>query len=124
MKNPENLLYNEPFIVCYEKVATQTECRQLIDIAQNNLQPSKIIGQSGLGISTVRKSDTTWLQRHLNELILQICERITSVVGYLLNYAEQLQIARYQVGGKFDAHFDAFNPLTSLGKRQLSKSGL
>ena len=76
MKKPENLLYNAPFIACYEKVATKTECRQLIDIAQNNLQSSKIIGQSGLGISTVRKSDVTWLQHHFNELILQICERL------------------------------------------------
>lgn len=48
---------------------------------------------------------------------------IASVVEYPLNYVEQLQIARYQVGGKFDAHFDAFNPLTALGKRQLSKNG-
>lgn len=123
MKKPLNLLYDDPFIGCYEKVVTQTECRQLIDLAQNNLQPATVIGKSRLEISPSRKSDNTWFQHYSNKVVQQICERISSIVEYPLNYAEQLQIARYQVGGKFNPHFDTFDPLTQVGKTLLSQKG-
>ncbi|EEL51751.1 2OG-Fe(II) oxygenase [Bacillus cereus] len=123
MKKPSNLLHDNPFIGCYEKVVTQTECHQLIDLARHGLQPSKVIGNSEQKTSAVRTSDTIGFQHHLTELTLQICKRIASIVELPLNYAEHLQIARYQVGGKFNAHFDTFNPSTELGKMYLSENG-
>ncbi|NDI35017.1 prolyl hydroxylase family protein [Chengkuizengella sediminis] len=121
MKKPSNLLYDDPFIASYEKIVTQKECSELIDLAKNQLEPSKVMGASK--ISEVRKSGHTWFQHDSHETVRQVCERIASIVKYPLNYAEQLQVVRYKVGGKFNAHFDSFDTFTQLGRTTISQSG-
>jgi hypothetical protein len=123
MPEPSIIYRENPFIASYEKVVNQEECQQLIDLAIQKLQPSSVAGHSKVEISKTRKSDQAWIPHNFNKSVQQITERIAAIVGQPLNHAEQLQIARYQVGGKFDAHFDTFDASTHLGKTYLSKGG-
>ena len=124
MKEPTSIYHDKnPFIAYYENVANQTECKELTDLAKGKLQPSAVVGYSGAKLSNARKSEQAWLHHNFNENVLQISERIASIVGQSLNYAEKLQIVRYQPGGKFDAHFDTFESSSKQGREYLLKGG-
>ncbi|WP_226536841.1 prolyl hydroxylase family protein [Fictibacillus halophilus] len=118
MKEPSIVYSKSPFIASYDNVLSQEECQILMDLAKANLQPSTVVG----GTNT-RKSDTAWLPHSLNEHVQLITNRIASIAGQPLSHAEQLQIVRYQVGGRFDAHLDTFSPSTPLGRKYLENGG-
>jgi prolyl 4-hydroxylase len=124
MKDP-TIIYHEkaPFIAYYENVANQQECKELTDLAKGKLQPSAVLGDSKKKLSSARKSDQAWIHHNFNEKVLQISERIASIVGQPLNHAEKLQIVRYQPGGMFNAHFDTFQSSSKLGREYLLKGG-
>lgn len=123
MEKSPIILHDEPFIACYEQVVTAIECQQIIDLAQNQLQPSTIIGESEVETSRVRTSENTWLRHNSHILINEISNRIASTIKQQLNYAESLQVARYLVDGKFDAHFDSFDLETKAGQKYVSQGG-
>ncbi|WP_079506041.1 prolyl hydroxylase family protein [Mesobacillus jeotgali] len=124
MQEP-SFIYHEkaPFIACYENVANQKECKELIDLAKGKLQPSAVVGDSNKKLSSSRKSEQAWIHHNINENVLQISERIASIVGKPLNHAEKLQVVGYQPGGKFNAHFDTFQSSSQLGREYLLKGG-
>lgn len=124
MKEPAIIYHaKNPFIAYYENVANQKECQELADLANEKLQPSAVVGYSKEKLSGARKSEQAWLHHKSNENVLQISERIASIVGQSLNHAEKLQVVRYQPGGKFDAHFDAFQYSSKLGRKYLLNGG-
>ncbi|MCU4786084.1 2OG-Fe(II) oxygenase, partial [Bacillus cereus] len=104
-------------------IITSEECSQLINFAQNKLAPATIMGESQLEISSARSSETTWFQHDSDKLIHRICERIACIVNSPLNFAEDLQVARYQVLGKFSAHFDSFDNSTEIGRKSIMENG-
>lgn len=114
---------NDPLIARYEQVATAQECQQLIELATNLLQPAKVIGQTEVVTSEFRKSDFAWLNHYANGVVNRICHRIASIVGHPLHYAENLQVARYKVGGKFGAHYDTYDLSTIAGRKFFDEGG-
>ncbi|WP_079909950.1 OsmC family protein [Paenibacillus sp. 32352] len=120
---PSVIYQQEPLIAKYEQVVTTAECRQLIEMAQNSLQPAKVIGQTEVVTSDFRKSDFAWFNHHANETVIRVCKRVASIVGQPLHYAENLQIARYLVGGKFGAHYDTYDLSTVAGKNFFHQGG-
>ncbi|WP_282941181.1 OsmC family protein [Paenibacillus sp. RC67] len=120
---PSVVYQNEPLIARYEQVVTTQECRQLIELAQNLLQPAKVIGQTEVVTSDFRKSDFAWFEHHTNEIVSRVCDRIASIVGHPVQYAESLQVARYLVGGKFGAHYDTYDLSSVVGKKFYDEGG-
>ncbi|OZI11829.1 2OG-Fe(II) oxygenase [Bacillaceae bacterium SAS-127] len=123
MQQPSQLLYETPFIAYYEQLVTPSECRQLIDLSRKKLQPATVMGKTNSKVSAIRKSENTWFNHDSNEVVRQICERISATVDSPLNYAEKLQVARYTAGGKFNAHVDCFDPWTQMGRSHIEKHG-
>jgi prolyl 4-hydroxylase len=118
LKEP-SIVYSEiPFVAIYENILSDSECQQLKALAKEHLKPSTVVGAAD-----IRKSDQAWLPHLLNETVHQIAQRVASIVNKPLTHAEQLQVVRYQVGGKFDAHYDTFSPSTQLGRTYLSNGG-
>jgi prolyl 4-hydroxylase len=117
------ILHDDPYIAYYAQFTTRTECDELIKLAQNQLEPSKVVEPTGLAVTNARISENTWLQHDSTESVQRLCERIASIVGRSLVYAEQLQVARYRIGGKFNAHFDSFELSTASGKKYLEEGG-
>ncbi len=124
MKKP-SIVYHEhnPFIGCYKQVVSKKECQQLINLAEQKLQPSAIVGQSKTKISPARKSDQAQFRHDSNAIVKQVTDLIASIAGQPLNHAEDLRVIRYRVSGKFDAHFDSFDSSTRLGKEHITKGG-
>ncbi|MFT9847786.1 prolyl hydroxylase family protein [Aneurinibacillus sp. REN35] len=116
------IYHDDPFIAYYEQVATPIECRRLIQLAKSKLRPATVIKESGLEVSEARLSEHTWFPHH-SWLVREIAERMASLVKKPLTHAEQLQIARYQVGGKFEAHFDCYDLSTKPGRMYFEQGG-
>ncbi|SDY39006.1 2OG-Fe(II) oxygenase [Thermoactinomyces sp. DSM 45892] len=105
---PATIFSLDPLVVTYEKIVTPEECQELIQLAQPQLHPSTIVGEKGLIQSDYRICNTGWIPHHTNSFTTEICERIASITRQPLHHAEPLQVGEYTAGGRFGAHFDAF----------------
>lgn len=123
MKPPVVYLHDDPFIACFEQVATSTECRELIQLAESKLKPSIVLTDSGEAYSQKRISEQVWFPHQSQAIVHQVSQRIASIVELPLHHYEQLQIVRYHIGGKFDAHYDCFDLNTEIGREAASRSG-
>ncbi|KEK26449.1 prolyl hydroxylase family protein [Bacillus gaemokensis] len=118
MKEQPIVLHAEPFVAQYEQIITPAECRELIELAKQHIQPAQFFGHTG-----ERKSDFTWLPHYSYGIVSRVSERIASIMTLPLNHAEPLQAARYEVGGKFDAHMDCYNTGTEYGRERVEHGG-
>ncbi|MDQ0418647.1 prolyl 4-hydroxylase [Croceifilum oryzae] len=119
----------DPYIASYEEVVTPIECQQLIELSRNQLKKSQVASNSDeeLGIySSIRKSEQAWLPHHpwlphhLNPIVLQICKRMAETVGLPLHHAEPLQVAKYSIDGRFEAHWDTYRTPQKGGQRLMT----
>jgi len=123
MSEPTVIYKEEPFIARYDNIVSGSECRTLIELSKHQLQPAKVIGQTDVVTSEFRKSDFAWFHHLSHDVVRQVSERVASIVGQPLHYAEQLQVAKYGVGGKFGAHFDTYDLTTVAGKKFYAEGG-
>jgi prolyl 4-hydroxylase len=123
MKPPTVNLYDDPFIACFEQVATPTECRELIQLAKSKLKPSTILSNRGEAYSQKRISEQVWFPQQSQAIVQQVCQRIAAIVELPIRHDEQLQIVRYPIGGKFDTHYDCYDMNTKIGKETASRLG-
>jgi len=100
------VLNEEPLIVKFDNVVTEEECVQLIQLANNRLQRSKLANKA---ISEIRTSSGMFFEENENPFIAQIEQRIASLMHIPINHAEGLQILHYSPGQQFKAHFDYFS---------------
>ncbi|MFE5320248.1 2OG-Fe(II) oxygenase [Paenibacillus sp. NPDC056579] len=123
MKEPSVIFNEEPRVAKYENVLSGWECRQLIEMARNQLQPAQVIGEKEVITSEFRKSEFAWFTHQANDVVKQVTERVASIMGHPLHYAENLQVARYGVGGRFGAHLDTYDLSSVAGKRFYEEGG-
>ncbi|PED73373.1 2OG-Fe(II) oxygenase [Bacillus pseudomycoides] len=112
------VLHDDPFVAQYEEIITPAECKELIELSKKNIQPAQFYGHTG-----ERKSDFTWLQHYSHGLVSQVSELIATAMPLPLNHAEPLQAARYEVGGKFDAHIDCYGTWHEDGRNRVEQGG-
>ncbi|MCP1308925.1 2OG-Fe(II) oxygenase [Paenibacillus tyrfis] len=123
MREPSVVFHEEPLVASYEQAVSGPECRQLIELARHQLEPAKVIGEKEVIASEFRKSEFAWFHHDSHPLVREVSERLAALVGQPLHYAENLQIARYGVGGKFGAHFDTYDLNTVMGKKFYDQGG-
>jgi len=92
-------------------ILTDEECEYLIKISESSLLASGVVdnetGESKM--SEVRTSEGTFFQRHHDDTISRIEAKIAGVTMIPERDGEGLQILRYKIGQKYDAHHDYFH---------------
>lgn len=85
------------------------ECKLLQTIAtEKGLQDSNVWGaDSNVLQYNHRKSKQSWLKDEEHSLVAKISQTAAQLTGMPLNHQEDLQVARYQESGMFNAHYDA-----------------
>ncbi|KAL8240396.1 hypothetical protein R6Q59_013751 [Mikania micrantha] len=100
----------EPRAVIYHNFLSQDECEHLINLAKPHMVKSAVIdnetGQSR--DSRVRTSSGTFLSRGFDEKIRTIEKRIADFTFLPVENGEGLQVLHYEVGQKYEPHFDYF----------------
>ncbi|KAL8160518.1 hypothetical protein V2J09_002055 [Rumex salicifolius] len=89
---------------------SKEECDYLIELAKPHMQKSSVV-DSGTGKSVgskVRTSSGTFLPRGRDKIIRNIEKRIADWTFIPVEHGEGLQILHYEVGQKYEPHFDYF----------------
>lgn len=96
--------YRPPRVLA--RMLSHEECDHLVDAARERLKPSTV-AQSRKLDERVRRSDTAWIQgddpivQRVRRRLLKHCDRPAA-------NCESLQVVRYERGGFYNPHHDAF----------------
>ncbi|KAK7263000.1 hypothetical protein RJT34_30584 [Clitoria ternatea] len=100
----------EPRAFLYHNFLTREECEYLMNIAKPSMQKSTVAdSETGMSKdSRVRTSSGTFLARGRDKIVRNIEKRIADFTFIPIEHGEGLQVLHYEVGQKYDPHFDYF----------------
>ncbi|XP_050380187.1 probable prolyl 4-hydroxylase 10 [Argentina anserina] len=100
----------EPRAFVYHNFLTQQECNYLIDLAKPHMEKSTVVdSETGKSKdSRVRTSSGTFLARGRDKIIRNIEKKIANFTFLPVEHGEGLQVLHYEVGQKYEPHFDYF----------------
>ncbi|KAJ6828596.1 putative prolyl 4-hydroxylase 3 [Iris pallida] len=100
----------EPRAFVYHNFLSKGECEYLIALAKPHMEKSTVV-DSATGRSKdsrVRTSSGTFLKRGRDKIIRAIEKRIADFTFIPVEHGEGLQILHYEVGQKYEPHYDYF----------------
>lgn len=100
----------EPRAILYHNFLSKEECEYLINLAKPHMAKSTVV-DSATGKSKdsrVRTSSGTFLNRGQDKIIRNIEKRIADFTFIPAEHGEGLQVLHYEVGQKYEPHFDYF----------------
>ncbi|KAK8677658.1 hypothetical protein V6N13_143183 [Hibiscus sabdariffa] len=100
----------EPRAFIYHNLLSKEECEYLIKLAKPHMTKSTVVdSKTGKSKdSRVRTSSGMFLRRGQDKIIRDIEKRIADYTFIPIEHGEGLQVLHYEVGQKYDAHFDYF----------------
>eukprot|EP00246_Nothoceros_aenigmaticus_P000755 TRINITY_DN10982_c0_g2_i1.p1 TRINITY_DN10982_c0_g2~~TRINITY_DN10982_c0_g2_i1.p1 ORF type:complete len:297 (+),score=31.27 TRINITY_DN10982_c0_g2_i1:547-1437(+) len=101
----------EPRAFVYHNFLSGEECEHLIKLASPNMVKSTVV-DSATGRSKdsrVRTSSGTFLGRGQDEIITRIEKRLSEYTFIPVEHGEGLQVLHYEVGQKYEPHYDYFH---------------
>lgn len=100
----------EPRAVIYHNFLTQAECEYLINLAKPHMEKSTVVdSETGKSKdSRVRTSSGTFLARGRDKTIRTIEKKIADFTFLPVEHGEGLQVLHYEVGQRYEPHFDYF----------------
>lgn len=114
-----------PRVVLLENVLSSFECDELIALAKERIQLSKVVdadsGENAL--HAARSSSGAFFSRGENVLISNLEKRLAQLCDWSEEYGEGLQVLRYEIGEEYKAHYDWFNPCQSGSRKHLAQGG-
>ncbi|XP_039039254.1 probable prolyl 4-hydroxylase 10 [Hibiscus syriacus] len=100
----------EPRAFIYHNFLSKEECEYLIDLAKPHMGKSTVVNsETGKSKdSRVRTSSGTFLPRGRDKIIRNIEKRIADYTFIPVEHGEGLQVLHYEVGQKYEPHYDYF----------------
>ncbi|XP_062176922.1 probable prolyl 4-hydroxylase 9 [Alnus glutinosa] len=119
---PFQVLSWTPRALYFPNFATAEQCETIIKIAKSNLKPSLLAlrkGETAESTKGTRTSSGTFVSASEDETgVLDLIEKKIARATMLPQiHGESFNILRYELGQKYDSHYDAFNP-TEYGPQQ------
>uniref|UniRef100_A0A0E0R0Y2 procollagen-proline 4-dioxygenase n=1 Tax=Oryza rufipogon TaxID=4529 RepID=A0A0E0R0Y2_ORYRU len=101
----------EPRAFLYHNFLSKEECEYLISLAKPHMKKSTVVDAStgGSKDSRVRTSSGMFLGRGQDKIIRTIEKRISDYTFIPVENGEGLQVLHYEVGQKYEPHFDYFH---------------
>ncbi|KAK7376170.1 hypothetical protein VNO78_35024 [Psophocarpus tetragonolobus] len=100
----------EPRAFLYHNFLTKEECEYLVSIATPNMRKSEVVdNETGKSKdSRVRTSSGAFLVRGRDKIVRNIEKKIAEFSFIPIEHGEGLHVLHYEVGQKYDPHFDYF----------------
>ncbi|KAL0424903.1 UNVERIFIED_CONTAM: putative prolyl 4-hydroxylase 10 [Sesamum radiatum] len=100
----------EPRAFVFHNFLSKEECEYLISIASPHMEKSTVVdSETGKSKdSRVRTSSGTFLARGRDKIVQRIEKRIADFTFLPVEHGEGLQILHYEVGQKYEPHYDYF----------------
>ncbi|TKV90735.1 hypothetical protein SEVIR_9G048200v4 [Setaria viridis] len=105
-----------PRAFLYSGFLSDSECDHLVNLAKGSMEKSMVAdNDSGKSVmSQVRTSSGTFLAKHEDEIVSGIEKRVAAWTFLPEENAESMQVLHYEIGQKYDAHFDYFHDKNNL----------
>jgi len=110
----EEEAYLNPRLVIYHDVVSDAEGETAKMLAQPRFQRATVQNRD-TGIrepANYRISKSAWLSDREHKNVARVSRRISAITGLDMNYAEELQVVNYGIGGHYEPHFDYADPKT------------
>ncbi|HVW68383.1 MAG TPA: 2OG-Fe(II) oxygenase [Steroidobacteraceae bacterium] len=122
---PVLLRYEKPIIVVLERVFSDEECAQLIELARPRLRLSTVVDpQTGANtVANYRNSEGMFFRLGETPLIERLDQRVSEIMNCPVVHGEGLQVLRYGVGGHTAPHFDFLIPSNPTNEASVKRSG-
>ncbi|KAJ8762163.1 hypothetical protein K2173_007317 [Erythroxylum novogranatense] len=100
----------EPRAIVYHNFLSKEECDHLISLAKPHMKKSTVIdSKTGKSVdSRVRTSSGMFLSRGQDQIVQAIEKRIADFTFIPVENGESLQILHYEIGQKYEPHYDFF----------------
>ncbi|OEL22779.1 putative prolyl 4-hydroxylase 7 [Dichanthelium oligosanthes] len=105
-----------PRAFLYSGFLSDSECDHLVNLAKGSMEKSMVAdNDSGKSVmSQVRTSSGTFLDKRQDEIVSGIEKRVAAWTFLPEENAESMQVLHYEIGQKYDAHFDYFHDKNNL----------
>ncbi|KAG7034307.1 putative prolyl 4-hydroxylase 9 [Cucurbita argyrosperma subsp. argyrosperma] len=112
---PFQVLSWQPRALYFPKFATAEQCRNIVNMARPRLRPSSLAlrkGETEENTKGIRTSSGVFFSASEDEsgTLGAIEEKIARVTMLPRMHGEAFNILRYEIGQKYNSHYDAFNP--------------
>ncbi|KAF5731837.1 prolyl 4-hydroxylase subunit alpha-1-like [Tripterygium wilfordii] len=112
---PFQVLSWKPRALYFPSFATEEQCKTIVAMAKKRLQPSTLAlrkGETEESTKGTRTSSGTFISgsEDTSGSLEFIEEKIARATMIPRKYGEAFNILRYEIGQKYDSHYDAFNP--------------
>ncbi|KAK8706602.1 hypothetical protein V6N13_050159 [Hibiscus sabdariffa] len=112
---PFQVLSWKPRAYYFPNFATAEQCQHIIEMAKVNLKPSTLAlrkGETEESTKGTRTSSGTFISSSEDKTgTLDLIEKkIAKATSIPQNHGEAFNVLRYEIGQKYDSHYDAFNP--------------
>ena len=116
-------IHDDPLVRVVEDFASFSECEAIVQTATAALKPPQVSGEELAEDRSVRTGGLAWLMHDHNEHVAIVCDRVARLLGRSLEFAEQLQVVRYQPGERYLAHYDSYDRNTKVGQSCTRRGG-
>ncbi|KAL5788124.1 hypothetical protein ACOSP7_005073 [Xanthoceras sorbifolium] len=113
---PFQVLSWKPRALYFPSFATAEQCQSIIEMAKVHLKPSSLAlrkGETDESTKGTRTSSGTFISSSEDKTgILDFIEKkIARATMIPQTHGEAFNVLRYEIGQKYDSHYDAFNPV-------------
>ena len=115
---PVVLTSEHPKAYLFRNFLTAEECEHLKALAKKQLAPSTVVGTNGPVSSGIRTSAGTFLAKGQDAVVKRVEARMALAAGLPEPNGEGMQILRYEVGQKYDPHYDYFHDAANASPRR------
>ena len=115
---PVVLTPRSPKAYVFRNFLTAEECEHLRALAKKQLAPSTVVGTNGPVSSGIRTSAGTFLAKGQDAVVKRVEARMALAAGLPEPNGEGMQILRYEVGQKYDPHYDYFHDAANASPRR------
>jgi len=122
------IIHHDPKIYTIQGVISIEECKYFKEISMDFMKRSTVsaIDHNANKIGSIdkrRTSSNCWVKHDHSETTQLVVNRISELVKMPVKNAESFQVLHYQEKEEYQAHLDAFDKETELGKAFLGNSG-
>ncbi|KAJ9175186.1 hypothetical protein P3X46_013765 [Hevea brasiliensis] len=112
---PFQVLSWKPRAVYFPNFATPEQCKSIIEMAKSRLKPSTLAlrkGETDESTKGTRTSSGTFFSASEEKTGVQdfIEWKIARATMIPRSHGEAFNVLRYEIGQKYDSHYDSFNP--------------
>ncbi|KAH0940627.1 hypothetical protein HID58_000264 [Brassica napus] len=104
----------KPRAFLYHNFLKNEECEHLISLAKPYMRRSLVSGYGGGKQSSARTSTGSFISRGHDKIVEEIERRISEFTFLPVENGEGLQVIHYEVGQKFDPHFDGLGRIATF----------